>query len=324
MTQTTEQLVELWQHMVNGRALDRAMCIHNPLWHEGRGEEASIVGAFHALGEGDVAAPHFRGATTLGLMRGLSPETVAAGVFGKEASVTRGAWRGDINALPSREVIGMFSGSLGTTVAYATGAAMTIKRQGKPGVVLSSFGDGTSNSGVIAESWNMAKMLSLPIVYICQNNQYATSLHADDAIAGGTVSDRARAYGMPTEDVDGNDVIAVAEAVARATGYAREHGPAFVQLMTYRMGGHYMSDPEVYRSREEVEEWQLKDPIVRLEKVLAEEHGWDAEAGAALRAEIEAQYEALVIAAKDAPAPDPETLSASPYVSDLAAAKEGN
>lgn len=323
MTYSTEQLVQWWEHMVNGRALDRAMCIHNPLWHEGRGEEASVVGAFHSLGEGDVASPHFRGATTLGLMRGVSPEAVAAGVFGKEAGITRGAWRGDINALPTKDVIGMYSGSLGTTVAYATGAAMTIKRQGKPGVVVSSFGDGTSNSGVIAESWNMAKMLNLPIVYICQNNQYATSLHADDAIAGGTVSDRARAYGMPTEDVDGNDVIAVAEAIDRAIEHAREHGPAFVQLLTYRMGGHYMSDPEVYRSREEVAEWELKDPIVRLEKVLAEEHGWDAEAGAARRAEIEAHYEAVVVAAKDIEAPNPDDLPKSPYVSDFAVAKEG-
>lgn len=322
MTQTSEQLIELWEHMVNGRAFDRAMCIHNPLWHEGRGEEGAVVGAFHFLGEEDYAAPHFRGACTLGLLRGLEPETVAAGVFGKASSITGGAWRGDLNTMPGTNLMGMFSGSLGTTVAYATGAALTLKQQGKPGVVVCSFGDGTANSGIIAESWNMAKMLNLPIVYVCQNNQYATSLHANDAIAGGTVSDRARSYGMPTEDVDGNDVIAVSSAVQRAVDHARENGPAFVQSLTYRMGGHYMSDPEVYRSREEVGEWELKDPIVRLEKVLAEEHGWDAESGAAKRAEIEAHYEALVGAAKDLPAPSDDELPSSPYVNELAEVKE--
>lgn len=322
MTYTKEQLIELWEHMVNGRAFDRAMCIHNPLWHEGRGEEASVVGAFHFVGEDDVVAPHFRGATVLSLMRGTDPEVLAAGIFGKAKGLTRGAMRGDINALPSRNVIGLYSGTLGTSVSYATGAALNMKQQGKRGVVVCSFGDGTSNSGLVAESWNMAKMLNLPIVYILQNNQYATSLHADVAIAGGTGSDRARAYGMPTEDVDGNDVIAVSEAVQRAADHAREHGPAFVHAVTYRMGGHYMSDPEVYRSREEVEEWEQKDPIVRLEKVLVEEHGWSADEAATRRQQIEERFEEIVKASKELPAPELDDISLSPYTDDILA-KEG-
>ena len=322
MTHSTEQLEELWEHMVNGRAFDRAMAIHNPLWHEGRGEEASVVGAFHFLGDDDVVAPHFRGACTLSLMRGTDHEVLSAGVFGKAKGLTRGAMRGDINALPSSNVIGLYSGTLGTTVAYATGAAMTMKLQNKPGVVVCSFGDGTSNSGVVAESWNMAKMLNLPIVYVLQNNQYATSLHADDAIAGGTGSDRAAAYGMPTEDVDGNDVIAVSEAVQRAADHARTNGPAFVHALTYRMGGHYMSDPEVYRTPEEVSEWEQKDPIARLEKVLVEEHGWDAEAGATKRKNIEDHFDEVVKASKDLPGPELDDIARSAFTDDILA-KEG-
>nr|WP_167356871.1 thiamine pyrophosphate-dependent dehydrogenase E1 component subunit alpha [Brevibacterium siliguriense] len=247
------------------------MCEHNPHWHEARGEEAVIVGGFAGLEVTDVVAPHFRGACAVALLRGSTPEQLAANVFGTYRSQSLGNWRGDICPSPSSNFIGMFSGSLGTSVSYATGAALHLKRQSSEAIAVCAFGDGTVNSGIVYESMNIASMLQLPIVYICQNNQYATSLPASVAIAGNDVSARARACGMPAVDVDGNDVDDVIRNRNQAVERARHGaGPSFIHAKTYRLGGHYMTDPEVYRTAEEVSCWEARDPLTRYRDSLAD------------------------------------------------------
>jgi TPP-dependent pyruvate/acetoin dehydrogenase alpha subunit len=266
-----ERRRELWRAMVRARAFDQAMCRHNPHWHEARGEEAVIVGGFAGLDQNDVIAPHFRGACAVSLMRGADAAAIAASVFGTAESASGGNWRGDICPTPGNRMIGMFSGSLGTTVAYATGAALHLSRLEQGSVAVCAFGDGTANAGIVSESLNLASMLSLPIVYICQDNQYATSLPASRAIAGGSVTARAAGFGIHGVDVDGNDLNAVLGARDAAVERARNGGgPTLLHALTYRMGGHYMNDPESYRPAEEVAAWRQRDPLVRYANTLAE------------------------------------------------------
>ncbi|WP_141007105.1 thiamine pyrophosphate-dependent dehydrogenase E1 component subunit alpha [Nocardioides humi] len=306
MTTVTERA--LWEAMVEARAFDQAMCRHNGHWHEARGEEAVFVGAYADLGPGDVVAPHFRGTCAVALQRGASPDVLAAGVFGTGGSRSGGHWRGDICPAPGPRSIGMFSGSLGTSVAYATGAALHLSRTTPGAAAVCGFGDGTANSGIVAESLNLAAMLALPIVYVCQDNQYATSLPSAVALAGERVSDRARALSITAHDIDGNDVLAVRAAVGTAVERARAGGgPSFVHALTYRMGGHYMNDPETYRTPEEVAAWAERDPIARLQEVLVARGELDATDADARIAQAHARMDAVVAQAKargeDPPAP---------------------
>lgn len=293
----------LWRQMVTARAFDQAMCQHNPHWHEARGEEAVIVGAFTGLRASDVVAPHFRGACAVALLRGADPAVIAGGVFGTSRSLSQGQWRGDICPAPSDRFVGMFSGSLGTSVAYAAGAALHLKNSGTDDVVVCAFGDGTANAGIVSETLNLAAMLCLPIVFVCQNNQYATSLPATTALAGGGVRQRAQALGIAGVDVDGNDVSAVSQARESGVQRARRgEGPTLIHALTYRMGGHFMNDPEVYRSDEEKATWSARDPVLLTERQIVD-------GGATTRAECQAftagqtaLFEDVVARAKDDPA----------------------
>jgi len=270
MTATALDGAELWRSLVLARAFDQAMVAHNPHWHEARGEEAVVVGGFSGLRPDDVVAPHFRGACAVSLIRGADPAQVAAAVFGTDQSPSGGNWRGDICPTPGDRMVGMFSGSLGTTVAYATGAALHLQRTRPGAVAVCAFGDGTANAGIVAESLNLAAMLRLPVVYLCQDNQYATSLPSSRALAGGMTA-RSAGFGIPAEEVDGNDVEAVLAARDRVVQRARDGaGPSLVHARTYRLGGHYMNDPETYRSTDEVAEWLQRDPLTRYAATLAD------------------------------------------------------
>lgn len=296
---TSDGRLSVWRAMVTGRAFDRAMCAHNGHWHEARGEEAVFIGGFAGLEDGDVIAPHFRGACAVALMNGVDPAELAASVFGSEGSRSDGYWRGDICPAPSRRTIGMFSGSLGTTVAYAVGAALHLKLNGGGSAAVCAFGDGTANAGIVAESMNLASMLRLPVVFICQNNQYATSMPALTAFAGGQLTDRARALSIPSLDVNGNDVAAL--MVARDEGLARARageGPTFVHALTYRMGGHYMNDPETYRTTDEVAEWLELDPIDQFLDVLVNHGDLTPEDGASFVADEVERMGSIVSEAK--------------------------
>ncbi len=295
------RLATWWRAMVEARAFDQAMCRHNGHWHEARGEEAVFVGAFAGLRDDDVLAPHFRGACAVSLLRGADPARLAAGVFGTADSPSGGRWRGDICPSPGPRFVGMFSGSLGTSVAYAAGAALSLQRAGGGSLVVSAFGDGTANAGIVAETLNLASMLQLPIVFVCQNNQYATSLRADVAMAGAGIARRAEALGIPSVEVDGNDVTAVFEAREEAAARARAGGgPSLIHALTYRMGGHYMNDPEVYRTSEEVEAWAARDPLARAERALVEAGQLTADEGGEYVEQRLADLEQIVATAKTA------------------------
>lgn len=160
---------------------------------------------------------------------------------------------------------GIVAGNLPISV----GVGLSIKMRRTDQVVLTLFGDGASNEGAFHESLNMAAIWNLPIIYLCENNQYAMSMAFEKAFKIEQISDRAAAYGMPGVTVDGNDVIAIYKEVQAAAKRAREgNGPTLIEAVTYRYRGHSKSDRQLYRTRDEVKSWMEKDPIKHFAKLL--------------------------------------------------------
>ena len=160
---------------------------------------------------------------------------------------------------------GIVAGNLPISV----GVGLSIKLRKTNQVVLTLFGDGAANEGAFHESLNMAAIWDLPVIYLCENNQYAMSMAFKRAFKIERISDRAAAYGMPGETIDGNDVIAVYKAVQSAAKRARSgDGPTLIEAITYRYKGHSKSDRQLYRTREEVKQWMEKDPIERFRRLL--------------------------------------------------------
>jgi len=273
----------------------------------GRGQEAIPVGtALHALPE-DVLLPSHRD-MAVWFIRGIPPRRVFAQYMGRVDGFTRGRdgnmHMGDMNA----GIVSIIS-ALAATVPVAAGIAMALRYQGKNGVAFSYFGDGATSRGDWHEGVNLASVQKLPVVFVCNNNQYAysTPLHAQMACAN--IADRGPAYGMPAEIVDGNDVLAVHEATARAVEHARSgQGPYMLECKTFRMTGHSAHDGADYVPAGLFEEWARRDPIPRLEeKMLAE--GWaDRDALAKLHAGIRHEIDEAVAWAEKSPYPDPATL----------------
>ena len=261
MELTDTQLTSLYRWLVLGRQLEKTMT-KLPGYHPGVGEEAVIVGSFFGLREDDYIAPHYRGALVAAHMRGADLRRLIAGVLGKVTAYNRGRFRGDIYMPLQFNTLGMFSGVLGATLSIATGIALTAKVRARGDIVVTTFGEGTSNLGAFHESINLAASLSLPIVYVCQNNRYAMSTPAQQAMKCRSVADRAAGYGIPGLQVDGNDVLAVHQAVQTSVSRARAGGgPSLIDAQTYRISGHYSADPAVYQAAAEREAWQQRDPL---------------------------------------------------------------
>jgi TPP-dependent pyruvate/acetoin dehydrogenase alpha subunit len=167
--------------------------------------------------------------------------------------------------------VGLLAGTglIGSGIPISTGAALAMKLQKKDSVALHFFGDGASNRGDFHESLNMAGVMKLPIVYVCDNNCYAISVAQTCAMAIEDIAVRASGYGFPGVVVDGNDVLAVYEATQKAIARARRgEGPTLIECKTYRWMGHSINDPGMYRLAEEVETWKQKCPIKRFEGTL--------------------------------------------------------
>ena len=170
------------------------------------------------------------------------------------------------------------------------------------------FGDGTASRGNFHEAMNLAAVLELPVVFVCQNNQFAISTAAEHE-HGGKIVDRAPGYGIPGVSVDGNDVVAVSEAVQHAVGRAREGGGAtLIEALTYRVGGHMSADPATYRSPEEVKQWAQRDPIALHETRLAAQGILDATGAQRLKREVVDEVAQAMAQAQEDPMPDADVL----------------
>ena len=300
---------DLLRRMLLGRETERAIVEIDSHLHPSIGEEAVIVGTFSALEKDDVAVPHYRGAVVASITRGADIRVLIAGVLGRTTGPTRGRQRGDFCGAFAPNFFGMFSGTLGASIGYATGSALAASLDGSREVTVVTFGDGTANAGILYESLNLAAMMKLPVVFVCQNNQYAVSMPAARAIAGGDVAKRAAAFGMPATDIDGNDVIKVYGAVGEAIERARDGaGPAFVHALTYRQQGHFVGDRSLYRSAEEAEIWKQRDPIARLSATLVADAIMSAAEIRALHDDVVREVDHAAAAAREDPMPDPAVV----------------
>jgi TPP-dependent pyruvate/acetoin dehydrogenase alpha subunit len=269
--------------------------------HLSAGQEAVPVGVCSALEPEDYAAGTYRGHGHA-LAKGTDPEALAAEMLGRATGVCGGR-AGSMNVIDlEKGLVGCF-GIVGGSIAAATGAAMSARRQGR--VAVAFFGDGASNQGYFHECLNWAQVFDLPVVYVCENNFYGEFTPMASVTAGGEIGIRAASFGMQSQVVDGNDLWAVREAALEAVGRAREGtGPTLLECQTYRHYGHSKSDPAKYRPPDEVERWLARDPL-DLARARLFELGLGEEELGAKDAEIDAQMDRAVEGALAAPYPDP-------------------
>ena len=250
--------------------------------HVAIGQEAVAVGVCRALDESDVIASTHR-AHGHTLAKGTHPNEVMAELYGKAEGCSHG-YGG------SMHLYDLEHGNLGANAVVGgglpaiVGAALAFKMRKEPRVAVAFFGDGATNIGTFHESLNLAQLWKVPAVFVCENNHYAESTPAKQQLPIEDLTKRAEAYGMTAMKVDGQDVEAVYKTTQKALKHARDgEGPVFLLAETYRLTGHYVGDPQVYRPREEVREVrQTQDPITKLrEKLDLSEEEWnelDAEA----------------------------------------------
>jgi TPP-dependent pyruvate/acetoin dehydrogenase alpha subunit len=265
------------------------------------GQEAVAVGVCAALTEGDWIAGTYRGHGHA-LAAGTDPEALVAEMLGRATGVCGGR-AGSMNVVDlAHGLVGCF-GIVGGSIGCATGAAMSAKRTGN--VAVAFFGDGATNQAYFHECLNFAGVLSLPVVFVCENNLYGEFTPMRQVTAGADIVGRAQAYHMPAASVDGNDLWAVTEAAQAAVDRARSGGgPTLLEAKTYRRYGHSKSDPGAYRPKEEVAEWLERDPLKHARaRLLA--LGLTEDEIAATEEDVRAQLDRAVEAALAAPYPDP-------------------
>lgn len=299
------QMVLLRQFATKVDVLYRQGRVRGPA-HLGIGQEAVAVGAASVLRDGDYSIGTYRGHAHA-LARGAPPEAVLRELLGRAGGICRGKG----GSMHITDVEHGYYGSyaiIGAHLPIATGLAWAsrVRRDGR--VTVCFFGDGTTTIGAFHEALNLAAVWDLPIVFVCENNQYMEYTPIGDVVpVKQPAADRASAYGLASILVDGNDVNAVAEVVGAAVRRARDGaGPSLVEADTYRMCGHSAADPAAYRTKEEVAGWAERDPLLRQAAVLTAS-GVPAEELTAMAIEIRAEIDAMAVRAFAAPAPEPAT-----------------
>ena len=267
------------------------------------GEEAVAVGACEALGEEDYITSTHRGHGHL-IAKGGNIDRMMAEVMGKVDGYCRGKGGSMHIADMSLGILGA-NGIVGGGLGIVTGAGLSAKLRGTDQVALAFFGDGAMNQGIFLETINMAAIWKLPVIYLCENNQYGEYTPMQKVTAGKTLCDRAAAFDVPAKEVDGLDVLAVYESTNWAVERARSgEGPSFLQCHTYRYQGHHVGDQNKYRTREEVEEWRAKDCIAKLAKTMISESLATEEELKLIDDEVEQEVEAAVQFGLDSPMPE--------------------
>jgi pyruvate dehydrogenase E1 component alpha subunit len=278
------------------------------------GQEAVAVGSLSALRPDDYVLTSYRDHGQA-LVKGISPDEVMAELYGKASGCSSGKggsmhlFDADVNFLGGHAIVG-------GQIPLATGVAFASKYKGTDQVTLCFFGEAAVNQGAFHESLNLAQLWKLPCIYICENNQYGMGTSLDRAMSSQDVSQKARAYEMASEFVDGMDVLAVREAVERAVERARrEYLPTLIEVRTYRFMGHSMSDPGNYRTRAEIEKHQERDPLKLFTASLKEKGILDDAHLAEIEKEVREQVEHAVRFADESPEPDPAELYTHVYAS---------
>jgi pyruvate dehydrogenase E1 component alpha subunit len=306
---TVEELAPLYRQMLAIRRMEEAAAKAysqggkiGGFLHLIIGQEAVCVGATAAIQPNDYVVATYR-EHGHAYAKGVSSRAILAELYGKKTGVVKGLG-GSMHLFDKKTNFLGGYGIVGGHVPIGAGAAFASKYRGDGRVTLCFFGDGASTIGGFAEGVALAALWKLPLVLICENNQYSMGTPLYRSLAVEDVSLRALAHGMARDRFDGDDVITVKRRIAEAVARARATGePTLVEIVTYRFRGHSMSDPGLYRTKEEVEEWRRRDPLGRCRQRLVDLGMQDAALGG-LEADVKAEIEDAVKFAEDSPPAD--------------------
>jgi len=276
--------------------------------HLSVGQEAVAAGVCHAMRREDYLLTTHRGHGHV-LAKGANMNRMLAEILGKESGYCHGRGGSMHIADVSLNIVGA-NGIVGGGLPIAVGVALSCVYQKKDAVTVCFFGDAAANIGSFHESLNMSGVMNLPVVWVCENNQYGLSTCIERTLAGGSIGSRASSYGMPGCEVDGNNVLDVLDAASQAIDRARTgRGPTLIEAVTYRRYGHGASDNRSYRTREEEAEWEAKCPVKHYTALLVE-RGILTEARInELAAEADAEVQEAIRFATEADLPDPKTVT---------------
>ncbi len=274
--------------------------------HSSIGQEAIPAGVCAFLREDDYTITTHRGHGDI-IAKGAQLDRMMAELFAKKTGYCKGKGGSMHIADVSRNILGA-TGIVGDGIPIAAGVGAALKMQGLDSIMVAFFGDGATNSGAFHEGMGLATAWCLPVLFVCQNNQYQQSTPMRDYCRLTDIADRAKAYGIPGITVDGNDAVAVAEVAREAIEKCRKgEGPILIVGNTYRTVGHHMGDPGTsYRPKEEIEEWKKKDPIKRLrQQMVQNKTATDAELDE-IENNVLRELDEAVKFAEESPEPAPE------------------
>lgn len=276
------------------------------------GMEANAVGCCTALRPDDYITSTHRGHGHC-IAKGGDVRLMMAELLGKATGYCKGKGGSMHIADIDAGILGA-NGIVGGGIGIATGAALSAKMRGSGQVCVCFFGEGGNNQGALHENANLASIWKLPVIYFCENNQYAMSMSVKRATAVPDIATRAAAYNMPGINVDGMDVLAVYEATKEAVERARAgEGPSLIVSTTYRFEGHNIGDPQPYRTKEEVEEWRRRDSIERFGRYLIDERIASSAEIEAIHQTVRQKIEDAVEFARQSPEPDLSSLEEDVY-----------
>ncbi|MCC7417129.1 MAG: thiamine pyrophosphate-dependent dehydrogenase E1 component subunit alpha [Acidobacteria bacterium] len=315
---TSEELLEMFYWLKLIRAFDERLSV---LVRQGKvrsgvytgiGQEAVIVGTCFHLRREDYICPLHRDLGAF-LMKGVEPRVMMSQMFAKMTGLSKGRDSALHSGVPELGIFGNTS-MLGANLPVAAGLGLTFKMDKTDNVVIAYFGEGASNVGDFHEALNFAGVQRLPIVFVCENNQYAYSVPIERSMAIDDVADRAESYGFEGVAINGNDVLAVYQATLGAINHARRgEGPTLIECKTYRWHGHSEHDKAFYRSDEELAMWKSRDPIPTFTTYLRARHLLDDAKLADVEARVKQAIDEAVDYASNAADPGPEEAIADLY-----------
>jgi len=313
-----DRVVALYKAMTRTRVIDDRL---EKIQRQGRigfhvgsfGEEAAILGAVSAMRDQDWIVPCYREVGAL-LWRGYPLQKYIDHMYGNAGDPVHGRQMPDHSFSRTHRYLSV-SAPIGTQITHAVGLAMAAKTRGLDESAGVFFGDGATSSNDFHAALNFAAVYRAPVLFLCRNNGYAISLPVAQQTATSTLAEKAAAYAVPAARVDGNDALAVWRSVRRGLERAQEGGgPTFIEMMTYRRGGHSTSDdPRLYRSDEEVQAWSSADPLLKLRRHLAWLNAWNEELETEWQATCDAEVKDCVRQAEEKPAPELRELFRDVY-----------
>ncbi len=318
MTKSKEKMIEMYKTMYRIRQFETKL---QEFFAAGKipgfvhlylGEEAVAAGTCAALRDDDFITSTHRGHGHA-IAKGGNLKSMMAEIFGKSTGYCKGKGGSMHIADVDLGILGA-NGIVGGGGPIAAGAGMAIQYRKEDRVVVCFFGDGASNQGTTQEALNLASAWELPVVFVNENNGYGISCHISKSMAITDIADRAAGYDMPGVIVDGNDVVAVNEAITAAVDRARKgEGPSLVECKTYRWRGHFEGDACTYREQDELDEWVKKDPLPRFATKLLDDKILTKKALEKLEEEINTELQEAIDFAEESPLPEPADLFEDVY-----------